>query len=525
VTATHLGSTDEDLWLDFVEDGLLGLRGRETQTPEARSWASPGDLAKAIDPSTIQTPALTKIDEALIDVDAGRCDRLIITMPPQEGKTTRIRAGALWMLHRNKQRRIVDVSYGQDLANEFGRDVRSMITGNQGADDTLDLGMRIARDNGSVSSWKLDGYRGGIRSIGIGGGITGRPADVLFIDDPIRNRAQAESEVYRQRAKDFWTSTGSTRLAPGAPVIIILTRWHEDDLAGWLLNRPDGDRWRVINIPAQADHDPAEGGTDPLGREPGEYMDSARIDERTGKQRTPADWEQIKVQAGSRDWEALYQGNPSPPEGGILKRHWWKWYDVPLWRQRDDGSRLVMDYDELLMSWDLTFKDTKGTDFVVGQVWMRRGADAYLLDQVRARMDFVATCDAIRQLTARWPEVLMKLIEDKANGPAVIATLQRTVTGIIPEEPHGSKQARAYAVSPLIEAGNVLLPSPELAPWVADFIEEGAGFPTATHDDQVDAMTQALNRLFLNPLMPDNDLVEAEEYGLIDHRGYYASPV
>lgn len=524
----------DDLWVDYIEDGLLGLRGRDTAPTERPTWASPGALARDIDPLTRQTPALDLIDQALVDVDAGRCDRLIITMPPQEGKSTRVtKVGPLWMLTRNPQRRIVVVSYGQDLANEFGRDIRNHVTTNQGQDGTLDLGLRVAKDNGSVSSWKLAGARGGVRSVGIGGGITGRPADVMFIDDPITNREQADSETYRQRAKNFWTGTASTRLAPGAPVILILTRWHEDDLAGWLLGRPDGHRWRVLNIPAQAAHDPAAGESDPLGRAPGEFMVSARIDENTGQPRTDADWEQIKVQAGSRDWEAMYQGNPSPPEGGIVKRDWWRYYTTPLWLQRDDGSRIVTGADELLMSWDLTFKDTAGSDFVVGQVWMRRGAQAYLLDQVRGRWSFVETLRQFRAFSARWPQVVLKLVEDKANGPAVISALRNTIGGIVPEEPTGSKVARLSAVSPFIEAGNVLLPDPRLLAdedgspfaWVGDYVEEHAGFPNASHDDQVDGTSQALNRLLVMQLVNGDPLRQPEEYDLYDQRGYYASPV
>ncbi len=262
----------------------------ELPKPE-QVWASPGALAQAGDPSTVQTPAWELIDAALMDVEAGRCDRLVISMPPQEGKSTRVtKFGPLWALTRNPDRRIVVVSYSADLANEFGRDIRGFITSNQGEDDTLDLGLRIAPDNGSVSSWKIAGHRGGVRSIGLSGGITGRPADWLFIDDPVANRERAESEAYRRQAKSFWTSTGSTRLAPGAPVVLILTRWHEDDLAGWLLGREDGHRWRVINIPAQADHNPDKGESDPLGREPGEYMRSARINEHTGQPRSVIEW-------------------------------------------------------------------------------------------------------------------------------------------------------------------------------------------------------------------------------------------
>lgn len=479
---------------------------------EPSRWETPGELAKAIDPHTIQTPALELIDHALVDIEVGRNDRLIISMPPQEGKSTRVtKATPLWMLTRNPERRIAIVSYGADLAQEFGRDIRQMITDNQGEDDTLDLGLRIAPDNGAVSSWKLAGHRGGVRAIGLAGGITGRPADALFIDDPISNREQANSKVFRGRAKNFWTSAGSTRLAPGAPVVLVLTRWHDDDLAGWLLEREDKDRWHVINIPAQADHKPENDETDILGRRPGQYMQSARINAKTGKQRSPAEWEQIKVQSGSRDWAALYQGKPSPIDGDILKRGWWKYYDLPLYVKRNDGSCMVTQFDDLIQSWDLTFKDTKSSDFVVGQVWMRRGANAYLLDQVRGRMSFVDSCAALRELTAKWPQAILKIVEDKANGPAVMSALANTVNGIIPEEPQGSKEARAYAISPLVEAGNVWLPAPELAAFTGGLVEEAATFPNSSNDDQVDALTQALNRLILQPLLAGGDILDEDD--------------
>lgn len=476
-------------------------------------YPTPGALAKALDPTTIQTPALDLIDSALVDVEEGRCDRLILSMPPQEGKSTRVtKIGPLWALIRNPERRIVVVSYGADLANEFGRDIRNYITNNQGEDGTLDLGLRISPDNGAVSSWKLAGHRGGVRSIGLTGGITGRPADWLFIDDPVANRERAESEAYRKQAKGFWTSTGSTRLAPGAPVVLVLTRWHEDDLAGWLLGREDGHRWRVINIPAQADHDPAKGETDPLGREPGEYMQSARINERTGKPRSVQEWEQIRVQAGSRDWQALYQGRPSPPEGGLFKRDWWRYFDTPQWVERDNGARWAITFDELLISWDMAFKNLDSSDYVCGQVWGRRGVQAYLLDQVHGRMSFVDTCLAVRTLAAKWPQAAAKLIEDKANGTAVMNALRLVVGGMIGVEPDGSKESRAAAVSPFVEAGNVWLPAPEIAPWVGDLVEEAAAFPNAAHDDRVDTLTQALNRLLLNPLLLDDTIIEDPEH-------------
>ena len=180
-------------------------------------------------------------------------------------------------------------------------------------------------------------------------------------------------------------------------------------------------------------------------------------------------------------------------------------YTEALWIDRADGSKWVPGVDgydaEMLASWDMTFADTAGSDYVAGQVWLRRGAHCYLLDQVHERMDFVATCAAVRILSARWPQALLKLVENKANGPAVISMLSGTVPGIVPEEPDGSKTARAAAITPLIHAGQVHLPTVELAPWVGGLIEEAKAFrPGAAHDDQVDALSQALKRLVLLPL-------------------------
>jgi predicted phage terminase large subunit-like protein len=155
--------------------------------------------------------------------------------------------------------------------------------------------------------------------------------------------------------------------------------------------------------------------------------------------------------------------------------------------------------DELIQSWDCAFKDLETSDYVVGQVWGRLGADLVLIDQIRDRMDCPSTVRAVRQLSAQWPQCRAKLIEDKANGSAVIQMLAHEIPGILPVNPEGGKVARAAAVSPLIEAGNVYLPHPMYAPWVNDLIEECAAFPNGAHDDQVDAMTQALLRWNMAP--------------------------
>jgi predicted phage terminase large subunit-like protein len=472
------------------------LRGRwQARTPQgaAPRWETPLDLMMEVDPALRATPALQLINRAITDAFYTPGSRLIICMPPQEGKSTLVtKGGPLWALTRNPELRIAVACYGQDLADEFGRDMRNIIIANQGHEDTLDLGIRLPRDSRAASRWRLDGHRGGVTCVGLTGALTGRPADAVFIDDPLKNQEQADSIAYRDLGWSFWQSVAGPRLAPGAPVIVILTRWHEDDLAGRLMNAEDGHRWKLINIPALADHKPEQGETDPLGREPGVWLESARG-------RTPVEWEMIRVQSGSKIFASLYQGRPAPEQGTILLRKNWRYYPNPLWVQQADGSMFVPGTGQsIYVSWDMAFKDTKASDYVVGQVWLKRGPDAYLLDQVRDRMTFTETVHAAKALHAKWPQATAKLVEDKANGTAVLDTLRKSTPGLIPIEPKESKEARAHAVSPFIEAGNVHLPDPSIAPWIADFVNEAAAFPNSTHDDQVDACTQALQRIYLN---------------------------
>lgn len=474
----------------------LAAKSFEPVAPPAdkiKKYATPGELAQVVEPTTKQTALMDLLDQTLMDIENGVCDRVLISCPPQEGKSTRVtKTGPLWFLLNNPNRRIAIASYNQELANEFGRDIRNMITGNQGEDDTVDLGLRIASDNGAVAKWSLAGHKGSVKSVGIFSGLTGRPVDMLLIDDPVKSEDEANSETYRRRVLSFWQSVGLTRLAPGAPVIVIATRWHEKDLIGELASGLDKARWRVINVPAQADHDPEKGETDPLGREPGEYLASARDTETAQR-----DWEGTKIGVGSRVWNALYQGRPSPAEGGIFKRGHWQKYDTPLWIEEDGVCRTTGPTDELLMSWDMTFKASKSSDYVVGQVWLKRGANVYLLDQVRRRMTFTETLAAVKSFVAKWPQCAAKLVEDKANGSAVLDVLKVEMPGLIPINPKESKEARASAISPFVEAGNVFLPDPKIRAWIGDFIEEAAGFPHGANDDQIDGMTQALQRLLV----------------------------
>lgn len=516
---------------------LDALEKQARQTAQrGYEYATPGEMAQAIDPTTVQTPALDIIDNALVAVDealdsmlkrrnlfaklrqggmnekqarneaqeqvppAGS-DRMIVSMPPQEGKSERCsHYGVLWMLRRHPELRVAIVSYEERLAQEHGYKLRNDIATYDGMEGNIDLGLRLRKDSKAVGSWKLQGEKGSVYAIGIGGALTGRPVDLLIIDDPVKDYRAADSNLLSDLAWQWWQSVARARLAPGAPVIVILTRWHEADMAGRLLSKQREDeksdlkyfdRWRVVNIPAQADYDPAQGQTDPLFREPGEYMVSARG-------RTFEQWEATKASNTPRIWSALYQGKPTPDAGDVFHRDWWMRFSTPIWTQGIDGSYFIPEATEVIQSWDMAFKDKNTSDFVVGQVWARKGAYVYLVDQVRARLSFTDTVEAVRRLSLRWPQSVAKLIEDTANGPAVISSLRKEVGGIIPVPVKGSKAARAAAVSPLVESNNVFLPTTAIAEYDVElFIEECTQFPNAAHDDQVDALSQALQRLLL----------------------------
>jgi predicted phage terminase large subunit-like protein len=258
-------------------------------------------------------------------------------------------------------------------------------------------------------------------------------------------------------------------------MVIVMQRVHENDLAGHVVQQGG---YEELKLPAEYEgHKQLTciGWKDPR-TESGELL----WPERFGAEEI----ERLKRTLGSYAAAGQLQQRPSPAEGGVLKRHWWKFY-----------REAPRPFSEVIQSWDCAFKDTRTSDFVVGQVWGRHGADKYLLDQVRGRMDCPATIQAVKRLSEKWPQAHAKLVEDKANGPAVIATLKHEIVGLIAVNPEGGKEVRAHAVSPQIEAGNVYLPDATIAPWIGGFIDECAAFPNGAYDDQVDAMSQALVRL------------------------------
>ncbi|GAN11064.1 phage terminase, large subunit [Mucor ambiguus] len=386
-----------------------------------------------------------------------------LSIPPRHGKSMTITETLpSYYLGHFPNDRVIEGSYNTTFASKFGKKNLQKMT--RYGEELF--GLQVSPTSKSSSDWDIDGTRGGMISRGILAGVTGEGADLMIIDDPIKNREEADSQVYRDKMWGEWIDSFSTRLHPGAICIFIMTRWHEDDLIGRLRNPEYGQPvpMNMINLPLEAE----EG--DLLGRDPGEPLWPERYSYNfiESRKRYPS------------SFNALYQGSPTSQEGNMLKRHWWKYYDVlpPI------ASKLI--------SVDAAFKDSDDSDYVVIQVWGKNQANMYLIDQVRAKMNFMATVQSIRNIHAKHPDALWKLVEDKANGSAIISTLHSQIGGIIPVNPEGGKIARVNAVSAFIESGNVFIP--RQAEWIHDFVEEAASFPNGKHDDQVDAMSQALHR-------------------------------
>ena len=426
-----------------------------------------------------------ELDQFLEDVVEGRSPRLMLTMPPRHGKSELAsRRFPAYALGRYPDLSIISASYSADLSSRMNRDVQRIM------DDPLYHDIfpetRLSSKNiRTVASgnylrnsdiFEVVGHQGVYRSAGVGGGLTGMGASICILDDVIKDRASADSPTVLQNVWDWYTSTLYTRLAPGGGIILMNTRWCTRDLSGRLLEaeaQGDGDRWRVVNFPAIATED------EPPYRRAGEALHPARY---------PLEQlEKIRAAVGTRDWEALYQQHPIPDGGALFKAEWL----ARTWLPKDLPDK----FDEVVCSWDLSFKGGDASDFACGQVWGRKGADCYLLDQARGRWCFTETLAQVRKLAGQWPQALRKLVEDAANGPAVIDTLRHEVPGIVPVKPDGSKVARAHAVTALFEAGNVLVPDRSVAPWVSEWRAEMEAFPSGAHDDQVDAATQALRHL------------------------------
>lgn len=433
-------------------------------------------------------------------------DILLLETPPQHGKSMSVtEALPSWALGKHPNWRVILASYNDDTAERFARRNKEKI---REYGKNL-FGISIGKIN-RAKEFELDAKQGQIPgrliSRGIKAGVTGNPANLLIIDDPIKNREEADSITYRDKVWGEWLNSFKARLAAGAKIVVIMTPWHEDDMAARLLGAEKN--ITLVRLPVEAELN------DPLGRSPGDALCPELGKDNHWLQQFKESYLN-DAQGGPRAWTALYQCAPRVEGGNLVKRDWWRYYD----------PKQIPQYGRSVISVDAAFKGKENNDYVAIEVWGKLGNDYYLRYCLNRHMDFPETLDAIRTVSRLYPDARSVLVEDKANGSAIIQTLQKEMF-CIPVNPLGGKESRVNAVSPAIESGHVYLPQGE--EWLAEFVDQFTAFPAGKHDDMVDSATQALSYLLHSsgelptaPARHDHDGYEETAIATLDGDAMY----
>jgi phage terminase large subunit-like protein len=424
----------------------------------------------------------------------GDIDRLMILTPPRHGKS-QITSRHLppYVFGINPDAQIIGTSYGADLAARMNRDAQRIIDTPLYRD--LFPGSTLNSKNVSTDAkgsylrnseiFEIVGHKGSYRGAGIGQGITGMGFWLGVIDDPIKNRADAESKTVRDTVWDWYTSTFRTRAEKGAKILITLTPWHPDDLHGRLLKQsrenPQADQWHVLRLPAIA---PA-GELYPKDlRQEGEALWPGKY--------PIEDLIKIKFSVGDYDWASLYQCNPTIEGGNIFNPTWFdqRWFSLPH-------------CDKIVISVYARFRDTASSSFVTIQAWGKSGREYTLLDQTRDRLNYLNFKTAIAAIIQKWEarnqNISEMLIETRLNGTSIVEDLAQTMPILVtPTTFKGdSDGVRGQSVAGLCQEGCVSLPSSDEAAWVSGLLDELADFPSGETVDRANAFCQALIYLAL----------------------------
>lgn len=402
---------------------------------------------------------LIYLQNILLDVAQGKLKRVIITIPPRHGKSELIDIDfTTWLLMNNPNIRIIVASAAQELPEQFARTALHTFREHSNYD------LSVARNG----LFKIKGYNGYMRAVGIGSLTTGWGADIFIIDDPVRDPDDARSLASRNRIYEWYRSVVSTRLSKNGTVIIVMTRWHYDDLVGRILENDENNIWTHINLPAYAEDD------DPLGREPDEPLWPEMFDD--------AKLQEKKVEIGAYWFASLYQQRPMSGEFQIFKPENW---------QHTDSYPNKFIY--LVQSWDTAFKDGQRNDNSACVTIGIHDGNFYILHAYKGKLLYNDLKNQLQSLYASYKPQFV-FVEDKGSGTSLIQDLkQLTAIPIQAVTVDGDKVRRAHIVSPYFDNGKVFIDKRQ--DWAKDLIEECAFFPFGAHDDQVDALTQGITKL------------------------------
>jgi len=487
-------------YLDGLPEPALDSLLRDTASFDASMPSTPLAQAMELDRAYKSRPHLKYLSDriavAVEDVKNGKSRQLAVSMPPRSGKSELVsKYLPVWLLRQNPTWKLGLMSYSPTLAASWSREVRRFIEQHGPT-----LGLEIATDAGAVGDWETT-QKGEVHARSMGQGLTGFGANILVIDDPVKDYATAHNENSRDALWNKWTADIRTRREPPSLTIVVQTRWHQTDFIGRLLSDKyvgDPNDWEVISFPALAEEN------DVLGRSKGDPLLSPLIPEDAAL--ALEWWMGLKSGMSSYEWAALFQQRPAPATGAIFSTDWWGYWTTDPAKVsysetsgEPDGKVILRPPDlmtagRVLDSWDLNFDDTANSDFVVGQRWAKSGQRRFLVDQRRGRWDFPTTLREFEEWNGDGL-VHEHLVEKKANGAAMIASMRNKFSGIKPVSPTQSKEVRARAVTAEIESGHVYLPHPDEYPWVTLLQDELRNFPSGTNDDMVDTLTQALSEL------------------------------
>lgn len=439
---------------------------------------SPAGFAEVVSGGRwVNAPHLSLINKNIMRIVNGEINRLMVFLPPRHGKSMLLSQYLpAWYLGTFPDNRIILTSYEADFAAQWGRRARDLL---EEHGNIFPGNIRVRSDSSAANRWDIADHSGGMVTAGVRGPITGKGANCIIIDDPVKNAEEAASQTYRDRAWEWYKSTLYTRLEPGGAIILIQTRWHENDLAGRILNemyQEDGEQWEIISIPAIAEQN------DVLGRQ---------VDDPLWPERFPIDeLNKIKTTLGSYWFAALYQQRPAPAEGGLFKRHWFE---------------IVDDYPRdcsQVRRWDLASSQNKG-DYTAGLKLGEKNGIFYVIDLKHIQENPAGVEYLIKQ-TAELDTERTAVRMEQEPGSSGVNTIDHYARFVLKGynfhgvRSTGSKIERARSVSAAAEAGNVKIVK---APWNSTFLDEVGIFPNGAHDDIVDTLTGAFSDLTLGRII------------------------